>query len=179
MSKTIFLLMALIIATSVQTGAQDQTKPQLNLSITAGPAIGESSNRFKVGDAILITLTMTNTATDSQSVCLSSNLYQNLPRLTKDGQLVPIMNWTSSVRKIAKHDDTCEDINLPEKIVLDPKAQKTVDWFILVDSNVSMGAESWYDALPPGNYELSLQRRLDCCNGPMLESNKITFTVVP
>ena len=179
MSKTIIILLGLIIAASAQAKAQDQTKPQLNLSITAGPAIGESSNRFKVGDAILITLTMTNTATDSQSVCLSSNLYQNLPRLTKDGQLVPIMGWTSSVRKIAKHDETCEDINLPEKVVLDPKAQKAVDWFVLVDSSVSTGAEAWYDALQPGKYELSLQRRLDCCNGPMLDSNKITFTVVP
>jgi hypothetical protein len=173
MTKTIAIVIGLMIAASVQTRAQNP----LQLKIAAGTEIGDSRDRFKVGDPILITLTMTNTAADPQNVCLSSNLYQNLPRLTKDGQLVPIMKWTSSVRQIAKHDETCKDINLPQKIVLDPKAQKDIDWFVLVDSSVSTGAESWYDALPPGKYELSLQRRLDCCDGPMLESNKVTFTV--
>jgi len=176
MTKIITLLIALLIAASTQA---QTVKPPMQLSITAGSEIGEPKDRFKVGDAILVTLAMTNTATDPQNVCVSSNLYQNLPRLTRDGQLVPIMKWTSSVQQIAKHDDTCEDINLPEKIVLDPKAQKTVDWFVLVDSTVPTGAEAWYDSLQPGNYELSVQRRLDCCKGPMLESNKITFTVEP
>jgi len=151
----------------------------MQLTITAGTEIGQSVDRFKVGDPILVTLTMTNTATAPQNVCLSSNLYQNLPTLTKDGQLVPIAKWTSSVRQIAKHDETCKDINLPEKIVLEPNATKDIDWFVLVDSTVSSGAESWYESLQPGKYELSLQRRLDCCDGPTLQSNKITFTVVP
>jgi hypothetical protein len=175
MTKTIAIVIGLIIAASAQTKAQ----APLQLTITAGNEIGESKDQFKVGDTILITLTMTNTATAPANVCVSSNLYQNMPRLTKDGQLIPIMKWTSSVRRIAKHDQTCKDINLPQKVVLDPKAQKDIDWFVLVDSSVSTGAESWYDSLPPGRYELSLQRRLDCCDGPTLESNKITFTVVP
>jgi len=173
MTKTIAIVMGLIIAASAQAKAQTP----LQLKITSGTEIGESRDRFKVGEPILITLTMTNTANDPQNVCLSSNLYQNLPRLTKDGQSIPIMKWTSSVRQIAKRDQTCNDINLPQRIVLDPKAQKDIDWFVLVDSSVSTGAESWYDALQPGKYELSLQRRLDCCDGPTLESNKITFTV--
>ena len=176
MTKIITILIALVIAASTQA---QTVKTPMQLSIMAGSEVGEPKDQFKVGDAILVTLAMTNTATDPQNVCLSSNLYQNLPRLTRDGQLVPIMKWTSSVRQIAKHDETCEDINLPEKIVLDPKAQKTVDWFVLVDSTVPTGAEAWYDLLQPGKYELSVQRRLDCCKGPMLESNKITFTVVP
>jgi hypothetical protein len=171
MIKAIAVLIGLVIAASAQT------KP-VQLTITAGSAIGESRDRFKVGDPILITLTMTNTGTDPQNVCLSSNLYQNLPTLTKDGQLVPIAKWTSSVRQIAKHDQTCKDINLPEKIVLEPNATKDIDWFVLVDSTVSSGAESWYDTLQAGKYELSLQRRLDCCDGPTVQSNKITFTVV-
>jgi hypothetical protein len=173
MIKTIVFLIALVIAASAQTKPQ----PPMRLTITAGTEIGQSTNRFKVGDPILITLTMTNTATGPQNVCLSSNLYQNLPTLTKDGQLVPIAKWTSSVRQIAKHDETCKDINLPEKIVLEPNATKDIDWFVLVDSTVSSGAESWYESLQPGKYELSLQRRLDCCDGPTVQSNKITFTV--
>ena len=175
MIKTIAILIGLVVVASAQTKPQ----PPMQLTITAGTEIGQSTDRFKVGDPILITLTMTNTATDPQNICLSSNLYQNLPTLTKDGQLVPIAKWTSSVRQIAKHDETCKDINLPEKIVLDPNAKKDVDWFVLVDSSVSSGAESWYESLRPGKYELSLQRRLDCCDGPTVESNKITFTVAP
>jgi hypothetical protein len=173
MTKVMAMLMWLVITANVQMKPQ----PPMQLTITAGSEIGESKDRFKVGDPILVTLTMSNTTTDPQNVCLSSNLYQNLPRLTKDGQLVPIMKWTSSVRQIAKHDETCKDINLPEKIVLTPNAQKDIDWFVLVDGTVSSGAEAWYDALQPGKYELSLQRRLDCCDGPTVESNKITFTV--
>lgn len=175
MTKTIAIAIGLIIAASAQAKAQ----APLQLTIAAGNEIGESKDQFKVGDAILITLTMTNTATAPVNVCLSSNLYQNMPRLTKDGQPIPIMKWTSSVRQIAKRDQACKDVNLPQKIVLDPKAQKDIDWFVLVDSSVSTGAESWYDSLPPGRYELSLQRRLDCCDGPTLESNKIAFTVAP
>lgn len=175
MTKTIAMVIGLIIAASAQAKAQ----APLQLTITAGTEIGESKDQFKVGDTILITLTMTNTATAPQNVCLSSNLYQNLPRLTKNGQLIPIMKWTTSVRQIAKRDQTCKDINLPQKIVLDPKAQKDIDWFVLVDSSVSTGAESWYDGLQRGKYELSLQRRLDCCDGPTVESNKITFMVIP
>lgn len=175
MTKTIAIVIGLMIA----AGAQARAQTPLQLTITAGTEIGESKDQFKVGDTILITLTMTNTSVEPVNVCLSSNLYQNLPRLTKDGQLIPIMKWTSSVRQIATHDQTCKDINLPQKIVLNPKTQKDIDWFVLVDSKVSTGAESWYDSLPPGKYELSLQRRLDCCDGPTVESNKITFTVAP
>jgi hypothetical protein len=175
MTKVIAILIWLVITANPQTKPQ----PPMQLTITAGTEIGQATDRFKVGDPILVTLTMTNMATAPQNVCLSSNLYQNLPTLTKDGQLVPIAKWTSSVRQIAKHDETCKDINLPEKVVLDPKAQKDVDWFVLVDSTVSSGAEAWYESLQPGKYELSLQRRLDCCDGPTLESNKITFNVVP
>ena len=160
-----------MIAASVQA----ETQAPLQLTIRAGSESGESKDRFKVGDSIVITLTMTNTSAAPVNICLSSNLYQNLPRLTKDGQLIPIMNWTSSVRRIAKHDETCKDINLPQKIAFDPKAEKDIDWFVLVDSSISTGAEAWYDSLQPGKYELSLQRRLDRCDGPMVESNKITL----
>ncbi|HEX3252915.1 MAG TPA: hypothetical protein VHS05_25975 [Pyrinomonadaceae bacterium] len=34
-------------------------------------------------------------------------------------------------------------------------------------------------AVPAGKYELTLQRRLSCCSGPMVDSNTISFEVVP
>ncbi len=55
-----------------------------------------------------------------------------------------------------------------------------VDFLVLVDdSRLPTGAQSWYDQLTPGAYELSIQRRTGCCDGPMIESNKINFEVVP
>jgi hypothetical protein len=51
------------------------------------------------------------------------------------------------------------------------------DWLVLVDGHTSEVTEAWYDSLPAGKYELTIQRRLDCCNGPMVESNKISFEV--
>ena len=33
--------------------------------------------------------------------------------------------------------------------------------------------------LPAGKYELTIQRQLACCSGPLVESNRINFEVVP
>jgi hypothetical protein len=54
-----------------------------------------------------------------------------------------------------------------------------VDWVILAEGNDPKGDMSWYELLAPGKYELSIQRRLECCDGPMLQSNKINFEVAP
>lgn len=195
MTKISALLLVLLIAaytaktsrTQGESQVQDQNSsgatakpdPATQVTIAVGSEIGVSRDLFKVGEAILVTITMTNSSTESQNVCLSANLYQNLPVLTKDGGPVPIMKWTSEVRTIAQRDRTCQEINLPEKIVLSPKMQRSVDWFTLVDSTVPTGVEAWYDTLKPGRYELSLQRRIDCCDGGMVQSNKTSFTVVP
>lgn len=190
------LMIALTIAANAQTStsnAQDkppqqkqnssapniQSQGATQVTIAVGRSIGVSNDLFKVGEAIVVTITMSNSSTEPQSVCLSGNLYQNLPVLTKNGEPVAISSWTSQVRKIAQHDKTCEAINLPERIVLTPKTQTVVDWFTLVDSSVPTGGDAWYNALEPGRYELSLQRRLDCCDGSTVQSNKITFTVAP
>jgi hypothetical protein len=161
------------------SGATAKAQAAAQVMIAVGPEIGIAKDLFKVGEAVLVTITMTNSSTEPQNVCLSANLYQNLPVLTKDGEPVAIMKWASKVRMIAQHDKACQDINLPDKIVLSPKSQKIVDWFTLVDGTVSTGAEAWYDTLKPGTYELLLQRRLDCCDGVMVQSNKTSFTVVP
>jgi len=53
------------------------------------------------------------------------------------------------------------------------------DWLALVDNTPLGEADVWYDRLPVGKYELMIQRRLACCDGPMVDSNKINFEVVP
>jgi hypothetical protein len=139
--------------------------------------LGPATDHYKVGEQIPITITMTNTASTPIDACISADLYQNLPTLTKDGVVVPYTNWQSYERFNAQRNHTCESENLPETVILKPNEPMLADWFVLSDSATSTGADAWYDPLPPGKYELSIQRRLSCCDGPMVDSNKVSFEV--
>ena len=141
--------------------------------------LGPSANTFKVGEQIPVMITMTNTSKEPLYTCVSSDVYQDLPKLTRDGKLVPYLNWQSYETTYAKNNRVCEEENLPEPVLLNPNEPRVADWFVLVNDNASSGADAWYDSLPPGKYELTIQRRLACCEGPMVESNKISFEVVP
>lgn len=146
---------------------------------TVGSAFGPPTTRYKAGEQIPIAITMTNTSNDQVLACISSDIYQNVPKLTRDGRLVPFMNWQSYERLSAQQNHICEKENLPEAILLKPHEAKLVDWFVLSDNPESGEGEPWYDPLPPGKYELTIQRRLACCDGPMLASNTTSFEVVP
>jgi hypothetical protein len=122
---------------------------------------------------------MTNDTPVVATACVSSNLYQNVPRLTRDGKVVPYINWQAYEQKSAERNQVCQRENLPQSIAIGPRESKLTDWFVLVDSTIATGAEAWYEQLSPGKYELSIQRRINCCDGPMVESNKITFEVTP
>jgi hypothetical protein len=147
--------------------------------MTGGGLFGPPKDRYKVGEQVPVTITMTNTTTEPIYVCDSSTLYQDLPKLVKDGRTLPYLNWQSFQLADSKRNGTCHEEDLPEKVILKPNEATTVDWFVLVDSSVSTGALAWYDSLSPGKYELTIQRRFDCCDGPMVESNKISFEIVP
>jgi len=167
---------------SAPTTGRPLTPEERSVKITIATVasfFGPPTNRYKVGDQIPITITMTNTSQTAVSTCISADLYQNLPKLTRDGKEIPYMGWQSYERLNAQRDRVCENDNLPEPVLLRPNEPKLADWFVLVDSGTSSGAEAWYDALPPGKYELTIQRRLACCEGPMVESNKTSFEVTP
>jgi hypothetical protein len=79
-----------------------------------------------------------------------------------------------------RRDQTCLHEDLPDSVLLRPNEPVIVDSLIVVDdAALPTGAVAWYDRLTPGTYELSVQRRFGCCDGPMVESNKISFDVVP
>ena len=195
MTKVILLLIASIATVSTLTVNSEQphqAKSPQQASQTAPPAtesaikvtittvassLGPPTDHYKVGDQIPVTITMTNNSSAAVSACISSDLYQNLPKLTKDGQVIPYMQWQSYVRLAAQRDGTCKELNLPEPVLLMPNKPVMADWFVLMDSKTSSGAEAWYDTLPPGKYELMIQRRLRCCDGPMVQSNKISFEI--
>ena len=146
---------------------------------TSDGFLGPPAARYKVGEQIPVTITMTNMSTDALYTCISSDVYQDLPKLTRDGKVVPYANFQSYETVNAKRNHVCEEENLPEPVLLRPNEPRVADWFLLVSDRSTDGADAWYDSLPPGKYELTIQRRLACCDGPMVESNKISFEVVP
>jgi hypothetical protein len=199
MSKATIILIAFISSLSASgwnsrrpdlAGSQPQAHKKaladqasaIHLTITTvGPMLGPPTNRYRVGEQVPITIDMTNTSSQPSYVCVSSDLYQDLPILTKDGRLLPYTKGQSDQLRNAQKDQTCQHEDLPEATLLKANEPTVVDFLVLVDdSRLPTGSLYWYDPLTPGAYELSIQRRIGCCgDGPMIESNKISFEVVP
>jgi hypothetical protein len=79
----------------------------------------------------------------------------------------------------ADKDKTCDEVNLPQQVLLRPNEPTVVDWFILSKDAAAFNDVAWYDPLKPGKYTLSDRRRLSCCDGPLSDTNTINFEVVP
>jgi hypothetical protein len=141
--------------------------------------LGPPTKRYRVGQQIPVSISMTNASLKPIYTCISSDLYQDLPTLTRDGKAVPYMNWQADETTYVQRNNVCQKENLPEPVLLKPNEPTVADWLVLVDDHTPEGADAWYDPLPVGNYELTIERRLGCCDGPMIESNKISFEVVP
>jgi len=169
-------------ASKLQTDSVDRIvnrESPISVTIaTGGGLFGPSKDRYRVDEEIPVTITMTNTSNQPEYACITGPLYQDLPRLTKGDRLVPYMAWQSYELSTAEKNGTCLEESLPEAILLKPHEGRVVDWFVLADYE-EMGADAWYDQLSPGDYQLSLQRRFGCCEGAMVDSNKINFEVVP
>jgi hypothetical protein len=169
-------------ATQQQTDVRALTTQEsaIKVSITTGGSLfGPPKTLYHVGQRVPVSITMTNTSDQTVEVCVSGTLYQDSPRLVRDGQPVPYLELQSQMEKADQKYKTCSAINLPETFVLQPKEARVVDWFILAEGRTPMGDMAWYEPLQAGKYELTDQRRLSCCDGPMVESDKISFEVVP
>jgi len=93
---------------------------------------------------------------------------------------VPYAKSQAVLLRNYQEEQTCETYDLPDKKMLKPNQPDVVEILIVTDDiNTPTGAEAWYDPLKPGVYQLSIQRRFSCCAGPVVESNKISFEVVP
>jgi hypothetical protein len=165
-----------------QNAAKPFTDPAahaIKVSITTGGGLfGPAKNLYEVGKQVPVSVTMTNISTQPVYVCDSDTLYQDLPKLVSGGRTISYGKWQSFLLDDSTKNSTCKEEDLPEPITLQPNESRVVDWFLLVDNTTSTGAIAWYDSLPPGKYELSIQRRFSCCDGPMVESNKISFEIV-
>jgi hypothetical protein len=169
--------------------SRQQNKPQfpiadkgsLKLTIeTVDPELRQPTSSLKTGLKIPVAITLTNIANQPVYVCNSSDIYQDTPRLTRDGKVLPISRLQTVALQDVQKKQTCKHQNLPEPMLLKPGEPTSIDWLVLVDNkSTPSGAFFWYDGLTPGRYELSIQRRLACCDGPMIQSNTISFEVVP
>ena len=141
---------------------------------TGGGLYGPVKSQFKVGEVIPVVISMTNTGDKSAKYCLSTSLFQNRPRLKRDGQLIP---YLTNLPQQTEQEDLilrCERSAAKQLLQLQPKQTKVVDWLTFGPQGIA-----WYGTLPPGHYELVLQRRLECCQGPMVVTNNVAFEVVP
>jgi hypothetical protein len=147
---------------------------------TVVPLLGSPIDHYQVGEQIPVTIALTNTLSQPAYACVSSDLYQDLPRLSKNGQVLPYAKSQTDLLRNYQEERTCQSYDLPEQMLLKSNEPTVVDFLIIADDRERpTGAQSWYDTLAPGSYELSIQRRFDCCDGPMVESNKIRFEVMP
>ena len=152
----------------------------IKVSITTGGGLfGPPRDSYRVGQRVPVSIIMTNTSDQPVQVCDSGTLYQDRPTLLKDGQPVPYLKLQAQLLKSSEEDKTCLTLDVPDPITLQPKETRVIDWFILAEGRVEMGDLAWYEPLQAGKYELSIKRRLSCCDGPMVASNKISFEVVP
>jgi len=163
---------------STDTGTQKNSPVQVSIN-TGGGLFGPAKGRYKVGQRVPVSITMTNNSDQPVEICDSDTVYQDRPKLLKDGQPVSYIIGQAQILRTVESDRTCTRLDVPDPIILKPKESRVVDWFILAEGSDPQGDLSWYEPLVAGKYELSIQRRLECCDGPMLQSNKITFEVVP
>jgi hypothetical protein len=194
MAKSTILLIAVITALSALAGSsresavagpqpyagqQSPDQSAMHLAIATVDPMLEPTDRYSVGAQVIVTIRMTNTSSQPDYVCVSSDLYQDLPTLTKDGRLLPYTKWQTNLLRDVQKDQTCRHDDLPEMVLLKANDPTVVDFLTIVDdSRLPTGALSWYEPLTPGIYQLTIQRRLGCCDGAIIESNKISFAVV-
>jgi hypothetical protein len=166
-------------ATQQSNTASDQ-RGQIKISIaTGGGPYGPAKDTYRVGERVPIVITMTNTGAEPVYVCETGALYQDRPRLLKDGKPVPYLSFQQSTMQAAERDKTCDEDSMPQQILLRPKQPTVVDWFVLSKEATSFNDVAWYEPLQPGKYTLTDERRLSCCDGPLITTNTIEFIVAP
>jgi hypothetical protein len=148
---------------------------QIEVTIATGGGLhGPVRSQFKVGEDIPVVISMTNTGDKPTKYCLSTAVIQNRPQLVKDGRLIPYLTNLPELVDNENATQRCENSAFRKFYVLKPKQKRVVDWI-----TISQRSLVWYEVLSPGHYELILMRRIECCRGPFVESNKVTFDVVP
>ena len=156
-----------------QAGAASADQIEVTIALGGG-LYGPVKSRFEVGEEIPVVVTLTNTGSEPVQYCLSTTIFQNRPRLERDGQPVPYLTNLPARTEQEDAVELCEKRAVKQVYMLKPKQKRVVDWFTFGSRGIT-----WYNPLPPGHYELVLMRRIECCLGPTVESNRVGFDIVP
>ena len=168
------------VAPQTSGGGQGPIKVTIT---TGGGLFGPVTDHYRTGQRVPVVISMTNNGSEPVYVCDSSTLYQDRPRLLKDGRALPYLDMQKTMVQTAERDRTCENLDEPlntiEQRLLRPGETAVEDWFILSEGKTPMGDLAWYETLQPGKYELTTRRLLGCCKGTFVESDTISFEVEP
>ena len=159
---------------------QSLTKERLlKLTLTTGGGrFGPSQTSYRRGVGIPVIIWMTNTSENGVTVCDNHTLFQDRPILMKNGRKMTYRKELLDF--IAKHSEgECEVIRSPRLVELPPHIPTRVGWFFLVEGQHKTGNVEWYETLDPGQYQLSLMRSIECCDGERLKAEAISFEVTP
>jgi hypothetical protein len=157
------------------TAAATVSEQAVTVKITTGGGLyGPVKSQFKVGEEIPVTISMSNSGSEPVKYCRSSAVFQNRPQLKREGQVVAYLTRMLEMAGREEIIERCEQSAARQFYELQPKETRVVDWLVL-----NTGAVNWYGTLAAGHYEIRLQRRIECCQGAYVESEKIGFEVVP
>jgi hypothetical protein len=119
-----------------------------------------TSDRFKVGGPIRFKVSVI--LPEAREVFLTSPVRQNRPLLMKDGNVVPY-------KKGFYLNPECILVRVAE-LTVPANRPVVIDLFDSAD---------FYEPLKPGEYQLTLSRILDTCEGEFYQSEPIKFWVLP
>jgi hypothetical protein len=148
---------------------KEKVKPKrpIQMTITAKGSDYEPKSRYKVGDKVMVEVTMTNTGAEPLEVSIGNSYFQDRPRMQKDGK--PVLYRQELPAKLKEKEKHPGQLGSTMVYRLDPNVPTVVHRFLLDD---------WYDQLEPGQYELTLRHRFWGKEQPA-ESNTVTFEVAP
>ncbi|MBA3804563.1 MAG: hypothetical protein H0X14_02460 [Acidobacteria bacterium] len=148
---------------------KDKVKPKrsIQMTIMTKGSNYEPKSRYKVGDKVLIEVTMTNTGAEPLEVGIGNSYFQNRPRMRKDGKPVQYRKELPDVLK--EKEKRPGQFGSAIYYKLEPNVPTVVHRFLL---------EDWYGQLDPGQYEFALRHRFWGKEVPA-ESDTVTFEVVP
>jgi hypothetical protein len=137
---------------------------------TRSNELGADKASFKVGERIVVLLSLTNNSTESVYVLLGGEYSHHRLRLLKDGKVVQIRKDVSKTLLAKDKEDSLVGIHGATNI----DTGQTV-------RVASLNLNRWYDELEPGQYQLTVTRhfKLEGKGRPPVESNAVTFEVVP
>jgi hypothetical protein len=121
-----------------QTTEQSVVDPASHMTLniaSVGPLLGPPTNRYQIGEQVLITIAITNGSAQSCYTCVSSDLYQDLPTLKLNGSVVPYTKWQTQLLGSIQSDQTCQHEDLPERMLLKANEQTVVDFLTLADDS--------------------------------------------